>query len=58
MVNVGITAGLKDLGGNGDAVSDGIGVSVRVGVKVFVDEGEIEGIILLGVEMNEFSATG
>ena len=57
MVNVGTIAGLKDLGGNGVAVSDGIGVSVCVGVEVFVDEGEIEGIILLGVGVNEFSAS-
>ena len=39
MVIVGIIAGLKDLGGNGVVVSDGIGVFDGTGVKVLVDDG-------------------
>jgi hypothetical protein len=56
-VNVGIIAGSKDLGGNGVAVSDGIGVSDGAGVKVFVEDEIGVTLILLGVGVNEFTAS-
>lgn len=51
-MNVGKIAGLKDLGGNGVAVSDG------AALKVLVENGIGVTLILLGVEVNEFTASG